>query len=141
MIVNIGDITFVVNRSIRQCIFDYESNFIGDCGPAKMTVLAEFALLEISPYDDEIALSFLLFLASNQVFSHVASEYGISVNGRCRGPATRLTINLGVWRLFAVRDLEPAYTTFLDGRAKKNLNFSTEKEKKIVSRVVAIFVI
>ena len=53
------------------------------------------------------------------------------MNGRCRGPATRLMINLGVWRLFAVRDLEPAYTTFLDGRAKKNLNFSTEKEKQI----------
>ena len=131
--VDIGDITFVINRSIRQCIFDYESSFIGDYGPAKKTVLAEFALLEIFPYDDEIALSFLLFLASNRVFSHVACEYGISVNGRCRGPATRLMINLGVWRLFAVRDLEPAYTTFLDGRAKKNLNFSTEKEKQISS--------
>ena len=133
LIVDIGDITFGIKRSIRQCIFDYESSSIGDCGPAKKTVLAVFALLEIFLFDDEIALLSLLFLASNHVCSHVACEYEILVNGRCRGPATRLMTNLGVWRLFAIRDLEPAYTAFLDGRAKKNLNCSSEKEKHVTS--------
>ena len=42
-------------------------------------------------------------------------------------------INLGVWRPFTVRDLEAAYIIFLTGRARKSLNFSTEKAKRVTS--------
>lgn len=132
LILDIGDITFVINRSIRQSIFDYESIVIADSGPCQKKSLAEFSLIEIFPNDDEAALSFLLFLASNIIFTNIVGKYGISINGRCRGQATRIMINLGLWRPFAVKDIDNAYAIFLEGRAKKVLNIRREEvERKL----------
>jgi hypothetical protein len=132
LILDIGDITFVINRSIRQCIFNYESNIIADSGPCQKKSLAEFSLIEIFPNDDEAALSFLLFLTSNIIFTNIVGKYGISINGRCRGQATRIMINLGLWRPFTVKDIDNAYAVFLEGRAKKVLNIRREEvERKL----------
>ena len=138
MILDIGDITFVINRSIRQCIFDYESNIIADSGPCQKKSLAEFSLIEIFPNDDEAALSFLLFLASNIIFTNIAGKYGIC----CRGQATRIMINLGLWRPFAVKDIDNAYAIFLEGRAKKVLNIRREEvDRKLEVKELGINVL
>lgn len=58
--------------------------------------------------------------------------FGISVNGRCRGQATRIMINLGLWRPLKVKDIDNAYAIFLEGRAKKVLNIRREEvERKL----------
>ena len=130
--IDIGDLTFVINRSIRLCIFDFETSLhLGSAASGK-SLLAEFSLMEIFPNDDIVTSSFLLFLASNNVYSNLASEHGISINGRCRGQATRMMINVREWRLFTSRDLQEAYTIFLERRQKKDQNSSAEKEHKII---------
>lgn len=132
LIIDIGDISFVINRSIRLCIFDFETSANLDGGSSGKSWLAEFSLMEIFPNDDNVTSSFLLFLASNNVFSNLASEHGISINGRCRGQATRLMINIREWRLFTVKDLQEAYTIFLERRQKKDQNSGVVKECKVV---------
>ena len=129
--IDIGDITFVINRSIRQCIFDYERSLIPENGSSAKSLLAEFSLMEIFPNDDVLTSSFLLFLASSQIYSNLANDHGISINGRCRGQATRLMINVWEWKLFTTKDLQDAYSHFLAKRVQKDQNNTFEKEPKI----------
>ena len=50
--VDIGDVTFVINRSIRQCIFDFETSVCPESRSTAKSLLAEFSLMEIFPNDD-----------------------------------------------------------------------------------------
>ena len=84
------------------------------------------------PNNDVLTSSFLLFLASSQIYSNLANDHGISINGRCRGQATRLMINVWEWRLFTTKDLQDAYSNFLAKRVRKDQNNTVEKEPKII---------
>ena len=130
--IDIGDITFVINRSIRQCIFDFERSLIPENGSSAKSLLAEFSLIEIFPNNDVLTSSFLLFLASSQIYSNLANDHGISINGRCRGQATRLMINVWEWKLFTTKDLQDAYSNFLAKRVRKDQNNTVEKDPKII---------
>ena len=129
--VDIGDVTFVINRSIRQCIFDFETSVCPENRSTAKSLLAEFSLMEIFPNDDLVTSSFLLFLASNQTYSNIANDHGITINGRCRGQTTRMMINVRAWKLFTVKNLQEAYVTFLAKRARKDDNDNVAKEVKI----------
>ena len=131
LIIDIGDITFVINRSIRLCIFDFETSILPDCGSSEKSLLAEFSLMEIFPNNDIVTSSFLLFLASNQIYSNLTDEHGIFINGRVRGQVTRFMINLRDWKLFTMTDLQKAYNAFLEGRIRKEQNGSIEKEREV----------
>ena len=129
--IDIGDVAFVINRSIRQCIFDFETSVCSENRSTAKSLLAEFSLMEIFPNDDMVTSSFLLFLASNQTYSNIANDHGITINGRCRGQATRIMINVREWKLFTVKNLQEAYVTFLAKRARKDDNDNVAKEVKI----------
>lgn len=131
LVIDIGDITFVINRSIRQCIFDFETSIFPDRGTSDRSFSAEFSLMEIFPNDNLVPSSFLLFLASSKIYSNLADEHGISINGRVRGQATRFMIKLRNWKLFTVKDLQKPYTIFLEGRISKDQNVIAEKELKV----------
>ena len=101
LIIDVGDITFVINRSIRQCIFDYESSFIGDSEAAQRNVLAEFSLLEIFPYDDEITSSFLLFLpVPLRPWLDLSLHHGIGGTGMNKNRKRNKSLNLGFAKIF-----------------------------------------
>ena len=88
--------------------------------------------MEIFPNNDVLTSSFLLFLASSQIYSNLANDHGISINGRCRGQATRLMINVWEWKLFTTKDFQDAYSNFLAKRVRKDQNNTVEKEPKII---------
>lgn len=128
---DVVDVAFVINRSIRQCIFDFETSVCPENRSTAKSLLAEFSLMVIFPNDDLVTSSFLLFLASNQTYSNIANDHGITINGRCRGQATRMMINVREWKLFTVKNLQEAYVTFLAKRARKDDNDNVAKEVKI----------
>lgn len=129
--IDIGDVAFIINRSIRQCIFDFETSISSENGSTAKSLLAEFSLMEIFPNDDIVTSSFLLYLASNQTYYNLANDHGITINGRCSGQATRMMINVREWKLFTIKNLQEAYVTFLTKRARKDENTNSKKELKI----------
>ena len=76
--------------------------------------------MEIFSGHDKVSSSFFLFLASSELYSHIANAHGVSVNGRIRGDGTRIMLNVTAWRFFTVRGLASAYAVFCEYGERRN---------------------
>ena len=116
----IAEVTFVLNRAIQLCTPDYRSSNLVGSPVAGKALLAEYSMMEIFSGHDKVSSSFFFFLASSELYSHIANAHGVSVNGRIRRDGTRIMLNVTAWRFFTVRGLASAYAVFCEQGERRN---------------------
>ena len=104
---------------LNTILSSHENDIISLANPFH---ISEFPILAIFSLDNDIR-SFVVYLVSNELFSTVASQHGLRINGRQRKDLTRLVIvDINLWHPFSYSELEISF-----------LNFANYNKSKIAS--------